>query len=65
MTRFAFVMLLLVGCPRGDVQPPPPTTDEVCESRAECNDGTALCGRLRACVDGFCEAEASVLVPCP
>lgn len=53
---------LVSGCPR---QPdaPDPLSGTPCAQLSECNPGRA-CGALRLCVDGYCEAEASLLRPC-
>lgn len=57
--------LLLGGCPSDTARPdPPPSTP--CVTMADCaGDAGASCGLLRACVDGYCEADPSLHVPCP
>jgi len=58
----ALALAALSGCPR-DVQAPPPEDAFPCVAIEDCNAST--CGELRACVDGLCEAEPSLVVPCP
>ena len=55
--------LLLSGCPRQPTAPDP-GMGTPCESMDECNEGEA-CGLLRLCVDNFCEAEPTLVRPCP
>lgn len=55
---------LCMGCPR--TRPAPDPLDaEPCTTYADCNCGP-LCGALRACAGGFCEApdQRSLVVPC-
>lgn len=59
-----FLIASAGGCPR-DVQEPEPGEATPCEQLADCNGGPT-CGSfpLRACVDGLCEAEPSLVIPC-
>ncbi len=61
---FAFVASLLftAGCPVG-WETPKRGPGAKCDSIADCNDGRA-CGAWRACVDGLCEATASLVREC-
>ena len=54
--------LLVAGCPQGFTDPSP-TQAGACESVDDCNDGR-VCGELRLCVDGACEAEPSLVRVC-
>ena len=55
--------LTLLGCPRTP-DAPEPLDGTPCEQNLQCNAG-ATCGRLRLCVDGFCEeGEGSLIRPC-
>lgn len=59
------LLLVLVGCPR-DAETPDPPPAQPCVEDVDCAEGDAgrLCGIVRVCVDGFCEAEPSRVVPC-
>jgi hypothetical protein len=54
--------LVLAGCPREPRAPDP--RGEACGNSEDCNGG-ATCGALRACVEGFCEDQRSLIRPCP
>lgn len=58
-------LLLGFGCPR-EVQTPQRGDSTPCDRVEQCNGGRA-CGvpALFSCVDGLCETEASLVVPCP
>lgn len=65
--RFLAASLLILGsagCPR-EVQEPEPGEATPCDTLADCNGGRA-CGSvpLRACVDGLCEEQPSLVIPC-
>ena len=59
----AFVALVASGCPRSP-DAPESGMGTPCEQLDDCNPGVT-CGALRLCVAGFCEAEASLIRPCP
>ena len=66
MRRFAILIALafsLTGCPK-QVSAPEPMGANPCRQLTDCNPG-ASCGALRLCVDGFCEAQPSLVRPCP
>ena len=64
LRRLAIVLALaLTGCPR-QVTAPEPMGTTPCRQLTDCNPG-ASCGALRLCVEGFCEAEPSLVRPCP
>lgn len=52
----------LTACPRPP-DAPEPLMGTPCEQLTDCNPGRE-CGALKLCVDGFCEADASLLRPC-
>lgn len=54
-----------LGCAKDLAVPPAPAGDP-CETLEDCapND-TPVCGELRACVDGVCEATPSLYRACP
>lgn len=54
--------LAAAGCPR-EPEAPKPLMGTPCEQLTDCNPGRE-CGALRLCVDGYCEAGASLLRPC-
>jgi hypothetical protein len=65
-TEFAaalFAVLSLTGCPREPDDAPPVTDPRPCGEVRDCNDGRS-CGILTACVGGYCEAGASLEIPC-
>jgi hypothetical protein len=59
---FGLSALFLGGCPRTP-DAPEPLTGTPCEQLSDCNEGVS-CGAMRLCVDGYCEAGASLMRPC-
>ena len=59
---FVASLLLTAGCPVG-WETPKRGPGAMCDGIPDCNDGRT-CGALRACVDGLCEATASLVREC-
>ena len=61
----ALPLLLALGCAQ-DLRVPDPPAGEPCETLDDCAPSdTPVCGSLRACVDGVCEATPTLYRPCP
>jgi hypothetical protein len=60
----ASVGLVVEGCPRS-AQDPEPGDAPPCMTLSDCNEGRVCGGEpLYACVDGLCEMEPSLVLPC-
>jgi hypothetical protein len=66
MRRIPYIAFaLLAGCPVSQEVPDRPP-GAACSVDADCVPaGEPACGLVAACVDQRCEAEPTVLVPCP
>ena len=58
----ALAVATVAGCPPPPAPPPKQDAGQPCRAHEDCNERT--CGLLRACVDGYCEREPSLRVPC-
>jgi len=52
------------GCPR-DLEEPERGAGEPCRETAQCNPPGVDCGLIVACADQRCEAQATLVQPCP
>ncbi len=60
----ALLALLISGCPR-DPDAPELEGAQPCETIRDCApDAGPVCGMVTNCVDGFCEAEPSLIIEC-
>ena len=53
-----------MGCPR-DVGEPDPPSSAACVTAVDCTPDGSVCGRVYACVAGYCEIMPSRTEPCP
>lgn len=59
------VVALTLGCAE-DLETPDPPPGDPCSTLEDCAPaGEPVCGALRACVDGVCEATPSLYRSCP